>query len=803
MELAVAVLDESVFDLLQGGSSNFDPYQGFYQLGDLDLLNYNLLARLVGMQKFEQKGANPGGGGGADANLRSFFEFVSYWNPSLPTDAEGRAQIRFEVPDNLTGWRVLVMAVTPGDRMGLGEGSFQVNRPTEIRPALPNQVTEGDDFQARFTLMNRTDHPRTLRVSAELEGPASSPGLRDVRIDAEPYRRYPVSFPVRATGDGEIRLSVRAGDSEDGDALVLPLPVYKRKSLEVAAAYGTTTDAKAEESIAFPEAIRTDVGRVSVVASPSVIGGVEGAFRYMRDYPYACWEQRLSQGVMASHYVNLRAYLPEELPAELVWEGAADLPDRMLRDAANFQAPNGGMTYWTPRDDYVSPYLSAYTALAFTWLRERGHEVPRAVESRLHAYLNTLLRKDVFPSFFSDGMESSVRAVALAALARSGALERSDLERYAPHVERMDLFGKAHFLSAALELRGTGPLRAMARNAILAQADRSGGKIRFSESLLDDYARILHTPLRSNCAVLDTLVREQGKAPAGTGIGDLPFRLVRHITQTRERRDHWQNTQENVFCMNALVAYSGVYESEPPRFEVEATLDDDPIGKARFESLRAPQVELERPLREGDPGRAATLQLTKKGPGRLYYALRLFYSPSELRASPLNAGIEVRREYHVERDGVFQKLESPFRVQTGELVRVDLYVSLPAARNFVVVDDPIPGGLEPVNRDLATASTLDADKAVTQRSPDSYWYSHRDWISYGYSHWSFYHRELRHHAARFYSDYLPPGNYHLSYVAQAIAEGEFTVLPVHVEEMYDPDVFGKGVPAELQVEAAR
>ena len=36
------------------------------------------------------------------------------------------------------------MAVTPGDRMGLGEGHFKVNRPTEIRPVMPNQVIEGD-----------------------------------------------------------------------------------------------------------------------------------------------------------------------------------------------------------------------------------------------------------------------------------------------------------------------------------------------------------------------------------------------------------------------------------------------------------------------------------------------------------------------------------------------------------------------------------------------------------------------------------------------------------------------------------
>ena len=65
--------------------------------------------------------------------------------------------------------------------------------------------------------------------------------------------------------------------------------------------------------------------------------------------------------------------------------------------------------------------------------------------------------------------------------------------------------------------------------------------------------------------------------------------------------------------------------------------------------------------------------------------------------------------------------------------------------------------------------------------------------------WSFYHKELRHHAAMFFSDYLPAGNYHLSYVSQAIASGEFAVMATHAEEMYNPEVYGKGVPASLKV----
>jgi len=46
---------------------------------------------------------------------------------------------------------------------------------------------------------------------------------------------------------------------------------------------------------------------------------------------------------------------------------------------------------------------------------------------------------------------------------------------------------------------------------------------------------------------------------------------------------------------------------------------------------------------------------------------------------------------------------------------------------------------------------------------------------------------------------LPAGNYHLSYGAQAMAEGQFSAASTKAEEMYDPDVYGKGMPAQFAV----
>ena len=59
---------------------------------------------------------------------------------------------------------------------------------------------------------------------------------------------------------------------------------------------------------------------------------------------------------------------------------------------------------------------------------------------------------------------------------------------------------------------------------------------------------------------------------------------------------------------------------------------------------------------------------------------------------------------------------------------------------------------------------------------------------------------IRHDSVRFYSEYLEKGRYQLSYMAQAIAPGSFVVMPMHAEEMYDPDVFGKTTADTLEVQ---
>ena len=96
---------------------------------------------------------------------------------------------------------MLALATTPNDLMGLGEANFKVNRPTEIRPVMPNQVREGDEFNAGFSVMNRTDKTRTIKVTVTATGDVQDveKASKEETLTIEPYKRATVLLPLKTS----------------------------------------------------------------------------------------------------------------------------------------------------------------------------------------------------------------------------------------------------------------------------------------------------------------------------------------------------------------------------------------------------------------------------------------------------------------------------------------------------------------------------------------------------------------------------------------------------------------------------
>ena len=809
VEFAVAVLDESVLDLIDGGTMKFDPYQGFYRLGALDMANYSLLHRLVGVQEFAKKGASPGGDGGGSLKLRSIEKFVGYWNPSLKADTNGRAAFEFTLPDNLTGWRILAVAVTPSDRFGLGEGSFKSNQPTELRSALPNQVTESDKFFAEFTVLNRTDQARTLRVQIDAIGDVD--GMfepLDTTLKLGAQQRTNVGLPIRVayvtdtreTTEGRIRFEVRVWDDIDGDALRIDLPVLKRRTLHVATHFGRLDDELTSEAIQIPSGIYEDVGDIEVNLNASLVGELSGSIDYLLRYPYKCWEQQISRAVGYAQQLALKQYLPPKESSASISNTIAGLLDT----AINFQASNGGMTYWLPRVEYASPYLSAYTALAFQWLRENGHDVDVRVETDLHQYLQGLLRNEGTKAQYTDRMLATVRAVALHALVRANKADVSMLRRYESHTSYMSVFGLAHFLAAAQRLPGTDELVAELVRQMLMSSNRTSGRLLFSEEADSSFRYIHESHQRTNCASLSAfagLFDDEGSYVLESDVTG----LVRELTHTRGERDRWNTTQDNAFCLVAFADYANKLETVVPNMDVAVELKIPPaenalnLGGATWKGFNGSHFTSVTPIRTGYSGQAGTIDIRRRGVGRLYYQTKLTYASKAEPVERVNVGIAVRREYSIWQNNTWRVLKSSDKIHKSDLLRIDLFVSTPANRHFVVVADAVPAGLEPLNFDLANTANVDK---VNLYSDESYWHTAKDWISYG-RRWygrSFYFKEIGHRSVRFHAEFLRAGRHHVVWFGQVVSKGEFSVAPTDVEEMYSPDVYAKSLPFQLKVE---
>ncbi|MGH8271667.1 MAG: alpha-2-macroglobulin family protein, partial [Gammaproteobacteria bacterium] len=792
--LVVAVVDEAVLDLLAGGSDNYDPRKVFYAPPDgPDMLNYSLIGQLVTTKMapmlLMRKGTSPGGGGGKGLSVRSLFKYTAYWQPDLETDAQGRAKFQFKLPDNLTGWRILVTALTPGAAMGLGQSTVRVNLPLQLEAALPNVVRAGDRFDAGFSVTNRTTKKQQVAVNISAQGAGIAGAKSSGTLDLASYAHDIAWLNLAPQIPGSISLLAQARAGKLGDALQKHIPVETAGMRETAAAYGSLTEAAANVPVKLPANALTGSGRLAIALAPTELANLAGAFEHMYEDPLETWEVRLSRGVMASNYLALK----DALPASVKWPDAAgDIADT-LKHATDFQAPNGGMAFWIPRNDFVSPYLSVYTALAFNWLATAGHPVPADLRSSLDDYLKDDILKATASATEAQAAPI-LKAGAMAALAGHDALLAGSVAGLLPQLDRLDLFGKSLLLQAAVATKDTASAHRIV-TSILAHAEETSGSISFQETEADAYLSLLASPLRSNCAVLDALVTT---AKAGgdnaKAIGMLPAKLMRWIDARRGADGGWPNSQENVFCTTAEAHYAKAYEGPVVNLGGSVVAAGKAIGRATFASRRsAPQS-----LSATAPATAATVAIEHSGEGRLYYGVSLSWTRPAQAIAPANAGFTVRRAYRVQRNGDWLRVTPTTQLARGDIVRVDLLVDVPAERHYVVLTDPLPGGFEAVNHQLATS---DANTPEQTPGETTLWFDYSDWPNYSIVSGGFYHRETAFDAVRFYADILPAGHYHLIYAVQVITPGRFLAPPPQAHEIYQPDVFGRGALDTISVAA--
>ncbi len=766
-----------------------DLLAGFFERRGLGVVTAESRTRLVGRRTYGTKGDRAGGGGGVlesvDA-LRSDFRAVAVWRGDVVTDERGDAVVTFLLPDSLTTYRLMAVAMAGTEEFGSGETEFRVSKPLGLEPALPRFLRPSDRASAGVVVRNRTKETRRVEVRATIPKGATvridKGGAKTVEVPAGGSAVVQFDLTGVEPGEARVRFDARArGPDGESDAMEVTLPVIAGGPVETVATFLSTTG-QAREAVVVPGDVYESVGGLEVRVAPTALVDATTGVDYLLRYPHRCAEQMSSRllGVLAAARLGA-GFSPREV------EGlrTEDWEARAVEHLSSCQRPSGGFAFW-PDGGEADDALTAHVAWSLSAAKAAGIAVDPRATDRAGEYLSRLLRRERWPWGEADGWTTKV--LASYALARLGRPEPGYFQvLYDRRGEGRPVWGLALLAATMLESNRADP-----RAALLVQEVRNSLVVEAATARLEEPApewgwRLWWSGRRGTAIALLALLGADASDPTTERIAAA---LLDHLA-----RDRSQTTQDAAWTLQALASYREHHEQPGSPVEVAVTIGRERIIDAMIDPA-SPRTEVARVAMDDLRARAGRsrdlpLAVDVQGGGRAYVAASLTFLSRRADRPAVAQGISLERRF------LDEKRAAVSGVRAGSGVDVEVAVTASASQRFLVVEVPLPAGLEPVDLDLATAARrpgAEDDGVRGDEIGEGEFFPAWDDVAPGFDH-----AELRDDRVILYASHLPAGSSTTRIPCRATTPGSFAVSPAHAEQMYAPEVFGTTAGTSFEV----
>ncbi|HVV84546.1 MAG TPA: Ig-like domain-containing protein [Kofleriaceae bacterium] len=726
--------------------------------------------------------ASHGGAGGPAIAVRTNFNPLAAFAPSVRSGGDGKASVELTVPDNLTRYRLIAIAVAGDKEFGKGESAMTARLPVMVRPSPPRFLNFGDTFQLPVVVQNQTDAALDVTVGVRATNASlTDGGGRKVTVPAND--RVEVRFPAAAELAGTARFQIVASSSAGGDAAEVALPVWTPATTEAFATYGQLDSGAIHQPVALPGKVVTSFGELDVETSSTQLQALTDAFLYLVTYPFECAEQRASRiAAIAALRDVLTAFKAKDLPSPSALE--ARVADDLERLYA-MQNDDGGFAFWERGFDSW-PFLTVHVTNAMLRVKAKGFPVEAAPLASALAYLKDIEHR--YPAWYGPEIRRAITSYALYTRMLAGDRDIAAAQRLireAGGADKLSMETAGWLLGVLAAQPSAAADRKALLRAIENHAVETAGQANFTTSYDDGGYLLLASDRRVDGIILESLIAEQKTHDL---IPKVVAGLLAHRTAGR-----WDNTQDNVFVLQALDLYFHEYEKATPDFVAKVWLGDGYAGDHAFKGRTTERFQIAVPMQTVADKAAkgpTDLVIAKDGAGRLYYRIGMTYAPASLSLAAADDGFAVSRRYEAVDDpgDVVRLPDGTWKIKAGAKVRVRLAMVAENRRYHVALVDPLPAGLEAMNPALAVTGPIPQAPSA-QKSP--YWWWSQTWYE---------HQNLRDERVEAFTSLLWEGVHEYTYVARATTPGTFVVPPTKAEEMYAPETFGRSASDKVIVE---
>ena len=797
-EIMLSVVDVGVLNLIGYKTPNW--FNTFYGKRPLSVASADTRIHLIGQRNYGEKGDTPGGDGMRAANslmakaeamgmdvfsIRKNFLTTAFYQGRVKTDADGKATVTFNLPDNITSFRIMASAINKDGYFGASDDVVVVKKNIMLMPTLPEFAYVEDKLKAGTLVYNYSDKDLEIEVQAVASNAMIENDVQKITVPKG--GNADVRFDIIATNRGEAKVTILAKGGEYTDAVEKSFEVNVPMTTESVAVFSSTTNNNTDLMIRVPNITEAykGAGSLEVYMSPSAFSELSGGINYLINYPYLCLEQQLSRvyPIITSKRLLVDMKLTDIPEAELD-KTVIDF----LKTMPTYQSLNGGFSYW-PSKTWISPWLTAYAADAMIKAKKEGYAIDENSLQLALEYINNYAKSGNAekPSFWNDEYINLSSIAYIAAVLAEGGYNANDvkaiIERIYPQVNNIPFYGQVQLMRAMYYNKYDNNAFTNVRQYILNTIKEDPTTAHYE--LEGRYANLywIHSSsVRDTSVALYALI-ETGYDNA------INEKVVRWLVQSR-KNGRYLNTQDNVSVFAAMNMYYKKYENVSPNFKAEFIYQGQTLLAETFSSRTQPSLTKNYALDEFMNDRLSNLNtrsalasIKRNGDGRLYYGVRLTYAPRDLAVNR-DAGIKVVREYQT-KDGKVLDLTKD-RFKQGEEYVVVVKVTVPYERHFVVVDTPIASGMRILNSSFATESS--EVKNITGNQGTSWWG--------GFNHTENYNDKIL-----LFADILNKGEHVYKYVVRAATPGEYLLPATKAEEMYNPEVFGYDGQYKVVIEA--
>lgn len=730
------------------------------------------------MQAIAPEGGGLGSGGGKGAGVygvvevRHEFPDTAYWEAHVQTDAKGEAVVVVTLPDNLTTWRMDARAVTKDTRVGQTTLDIVSSKLLLVRPQTPRFFVAQDQVRLGCVVQNNTTQDLTnVEVHLEAEGISLlTHHTQSVNIPAG--GQVLVTWDATVNGDAQrVDLVFSAHSGELQDASLPPMgtldnhgiPVYRYEAQETVATSGMmTAEGTSIEAIQLPSGVQE--GELRIVLSPSLAAGLQDGLRYLTLYPYECVEQTISRFLPA--IIAHRAFQEAGIPALFGEKNLEKEVNLALQRLYNSQNADGGWGWWKGNESDLN--TTAYVTLGLIEAQREGYSIEEQVLRRALFFLRGhLIALPDFPK----PSKANLQAFVLYVLARAEKADVSRTVRLYDLRKHLAFYARAYLMHTLYLIDNEDPRVDTLRSDLVSAAITSATGSHWEEGEGDIWN--WNTDVRTTAIVLNALAEIAPQDP-------LNANAVRWLMSHRQN-GRWESTQETAWTIMALARWASASGELQADYDYAVALNSARLGggTANAETLDQ-NFELAVQVSQLLTDQLNRLAIARSaGPGNLYYTAHLkLYLPVE-RLAALDRGIIVSHSYYYPND-----LETPItQAKQGELILARLTLIAPATLHHVLVEDPLPAGLEAVDQSLSTSPQ-------TIEVPQQYTWEDIFWRGWGW--WHFDYIQKYDEKVVLSADVLPAGTYIFTYLVRAATIGVFKLIPPTAYEFYFPEVYGRG-----------